>query len=73
MEINVGKKTKVTGTSNQSPHTGYDRSKTVIPTNMEYYQYFGSMIINYARCTREIRSRNSHGIKQEDFSPANCT
>jgi hypothetical protein len=36
MEINVGKKTKVIGISNQPPHTGYDRSKTVTPTNVEY-------------------------------------
>jgi hypothetical protein len=27
--------------------------------NMEYFNYLGSMITNYARCTREIKSRIS--------------
>jgi hypothetical protein len=27
------------------------------PENVEYFNYLGSMITNYARCTREIKSR----------------
>ena len=27
--------------------------------NVEYFNYFGSMITNYARCTREIKSRTA--------------
>jgi hypothetical protein len=29
------------------------------PENVEYFNYFGSMITNYAICTREINSRNA--------------
>ena len=37
--------------------------------NVEYFNYFGSMIANDARCTREIKSRIStekSSIKKED-------
>jgi hypothetical protein len=27
--------------------------------NVEYFNYLGSMITNYARCTREIKSRTA--------------
>jgi hypothetical protein len=29
------------------------------PENVEYFKYMGSMIANYASCTRKMNSRNA--------------
>ena len=56
MYIRVEKKPKVMGISKQSTP-----AKIIIdqkqPENVEYFNYFGSMIKNHAICTREIKSR----------------
>ena len=45
--------------------------------NVEYFTYFGSIITNYARCTREIKSKTTMAkaafIKKKTFSPTNWT
>jgi hypothetical protein len=57
MKVNM-EKTKVMKISRQpsSPNTDYDRSGKN-PENVEYFNYLGSMMINDASCTREIKSR----------------
>jgi hypothetical protein len=55
MEINV-EKTKVMRISRQpAPMTIMIDQKQL--ENVEYFNYLGSMITNYARCTRKIKSR----------------
>jgi hypothetical protein len=55
MEMNV-EKTKVTRISRQrSPIKNMIGQKQL--QNVEYFNYFGSMITNDARCTHEIKSR----------------
>jgi hypothetical protein len=51
-----GKKTEVIRNSNhRTPiQTMTDRKQ---PENVKYWKYFGSIITNEARCTREINSR----------------
>jgi hypothetical protein len=39
------------------PSTNHDGSQT--PGDVEYFNYFGSLIRNDTTCTREIKSRNS--------------
>jgi hypothetical protein len=43
--------------------------------NMEYFNYFGSMLTNDAWCTREIKSRiqKQRSTRRRIFSPANWT
>jgi hypothetical protein len=44
--------------------------------NGEHFKSLGSMIINYSRCTREIKFRISvakAAFKKKSFSPANWT
>ena len=42
--------------------------------NVEYFNYFGNIITNEARCTREIRSRIAIAkARRKFFSSANLT
>jgi hypothetical protein len=46
------------------------------PENVEYFNYLGSTITNYARCTREIKSRivmAKATFNKKIISPANWT
>jgi hypothetical protein len=47
------------------------------PENVEYFNYFGSMIANDARCTRQIKSRvataKQHSTRRRIISPQSWT
>ena len=73
MEINVDK-AKVMRSSRQ-PSTVLIMIDQTKVQNVEYLNYFGSMITNDARCTLEIKSRISvekqHSTRRRIFSPTN--
>jgi hypothetical protein len=56
------------------PNTDYDGLKKR-PENVEYFNCFGSMVTNDAKCTREIKSRiamaKEHSTGRRLFSAAN--
>jgi hypothetical protein len=57
MKMNVGK-TKVMRISTQPSPMKIMIDQNQLE-NVEYFNYLGSMITNYARCTREIKSRTA--------------
>jgi hypothetical protein len=57
MEMNV-EKTKIMRTSWQPSPVQIMIGQEQLD-NMEYFNYHGSMITNYARCTHEIKSNNA--------------
>jgi hypothetical protein len=69
------KKTKVMGISRQQSPVQIMMAEKH-PENVEYFNCFGSMITNYARCSREIKSmiimEKQRSTRRRVFSPANC-
>jgi hypothetical protein len=75
MEMNV-EKTKVMRISSQpSPVTIMIDQKQL--KNVECFEYLGSMLTNYGRCTCEIKSRiamaNLHSTRRRNILPAHWT
>jgi hypothetical protein len=59
MEMNMDE-TKVIRMSRQPSPIHIMISETQLE-NVEYFRYLGNMVRNYVSCTREIKSRISHG------------
>jgi hypothetical protein len=74
MEMNV-EKTKVMRISGQPSPAQHMVFKTQV-YSVEYYNYWGSVITDGARCTHEISSRiaiaKQHSTTRRLFSQANC-
>jgi hypothetical protein len=60
MEMDVGGKTAKAMTVSKKPSTEQNIIDKKQVKNVEFFNYLGSMMINVAKCTREIKSRIAH-------------
>jgi len=75
VEINVEKNKLMRISRQPSPMQFMTDKKN--EENVEYFTYLGCIIINYTRCTREIRCSTNMAnvafIEKKTFSPTNWT